>query len=233
MLSAFKAQAVHELKKSDKSKIESLLAYGDTLIVGLNSGGLRIYRVNEEAQNGDAHNPPASPSKTKAIELRREEERFSKKPVQQLARVKEADLLVSLSDGFVSLHDLQEYQLVERLEQTKGAACFTVTSNVVKDSETGVPSLVTRLAVAVKKKSALLDMAGDGTTARCRRSQSRSDNQDFDLGDRYEAVCGHGSGIQHCRYRDTPCHAHQQASITHNRHECYRACRSPVWRREQ
>src|SRR6201996_8862019 len=156
MLSAFKAQPILELKQRDKSKIESLLAFGDRLLVGLNSGSLRIYRVNETtapeqpAEDGEAE--PKSPTKTKAVDLLREEEKFSKRPVQQLAIVKEANLLVSLSDGYISLHDLQSYQPIERLEKTKGATCFTVTSNVVKDSETGVPSLVSRLAVAVKRK---------------------------------------------------------------------------------
>jgi hypothetical protein len=156
MLSAFKAQAIHELKSRDKSKIESLLAYGDRLLVGLNTGALRIYRVNEgsaseqQTQNGSPE--PPSPSKVKPVDLLWEEEKFSKRPVQQLAIVKEANLLISLSDGYVSLHDLQSYKAVERMEQTRGAACFTVTSNVVKDSETGVPSLVSRLAVAVKRK---------------------------------------------------------------------------------
>jgi Vam6/Vps39-like protein vacuolar protein sorting-associated protein 39 len=154
MPSAFQAQPIHELKQRDKSKIESLLAYGDRLLVGLNTGSLRIYRVNESqpepeaAQNGE----PPSPTKLRVVELLREEERFSRRPVQQLAIVKEANLLVSLSDGYISLHDLQRYTLVERLERTKGATCFTVTSNVVKDAGTGVPSLVSRLAVAVKRK---------------------------------------------------------------------------------
>ncbi|KAK5120212.1 hypothetical protein LTR85_006418 [Meristemomyces frigidus] len=156
MLSAFRAQPIHELKPKDRSRIESLLAFGDRLLVGLSTGSLRIYRVNESppandeaADNGE---PPASPTKLKAVELMREEEKFSRKPVQQLAIVKEANLLVSLSDGYISLHDLQTYQLVDRLERTKGATCFTVTSNVVKDPETSVPSLVSRLAVGVKRK---------------------------------------------------------------------------------
>jgi hypothetical protein len=160
MLSAFKAQPIYELKQRDKSKVESLLAYGDRLLVGLNNGALRIFRVNEGnsteedvGQNGSSEDAlPASPTKAKAVELLREEEKFSKRPVQQLAIVKEANLLVSLSDTYVSLHDLQTYQLVERLEQTKGAACFAVTSNVVKDPDTNVPSLVSRLAVGAKRK---------------------------------------------------------------------------------
>ncbi|KAH9826999.1 Vacuolar sorting protein 39 domain 1 [Teratosphaeria destructans] len=154
MLSAFQAQSIHELKQRDKSKIESLLAYGDRLLVGLNTGSLRIYRINDSApaaeptENGES----PSPAKSRTVELLREEEKFSRKPVQQLAIVKEANTLVSLSDGYISLHDLQTYQLNERLEQTKGATYFTVTSNVVKDAEIGVPSLVSRLAVAVKRK---------------------------------------------------------------------------------
>lgn len=158
MLSAFKAQPIHELKPKDKSKIESLLAYGDRLLVGLNSGALRIYRVNEQTspsepdgENGEAQ-PPTTPARAKAVELLREEEKFSKRPVQQLAIIKEANLLVSLSDGYISLHDLQTYQLVDRLEQTKSAACFAVTSNVIKDPETKIPSLVSRLAVGVKRR---------------------------------------------------------------------------------
>lgn len=47
MLSAFTARPLVELKQRDKSKIESVLAYGDRLLVGLNNGNLRIYRVNE------------------------------------------------------------------------------------------------------------------------------------------------------------------------------------------
>ncbi|TKA77253.1 hypothetical protein B0A55_06140 [Friedmanniomyces simplex] len=160
MLSAFQPQAIYELKPRDKSRIESLLAYGDRLLVGLGTGSLRIFRVNETSsspnerdpaiENGDQ--PPQSPTKLKAVDLLREEEKFSRRPVQQLAIVKEANLLVSLSDGYISLHDLQTYQLVERIERTKGATCFTVTSNVVKDAETGVPSLVSRMAVGVKRK---------------------------------------------------------------------------------
>lgn len=165
MLSAFQAQPIHELKQRDKSKIESLLTYGDRLLVGLNNGALRIYRVNEPSQQEettsavveDGDNPPtpqASPSKSKQkfVELLREEEKFSKRPVQQLAIIKEVNVLVSLSDGHVSLHDLQSYQLVEKLERTKGATCFSVTSNVVKDTDTGVPTLVSRLAVGVKRR---------------------------------------------------------------------------------
>ena len=58
---------------------------------------------------------------------------------------------MSLSNGFVSIHDLQTYELQEILTRTKGATIFAATSNIVKD-ESGVPSIVSRLAVAVKRR---------------------------------------------------------------------------------
>ncbi|CAD0092458.1 unnamed protein product [Aureobasidium mustum] len=129
MLSAFRAQPIYELKQQDKSKIESVLAYGDRLLVGLSTGTLRIYRVNEIAEAGQ----DATPSKTRAVDLVREEEKFSRKAIQQLAIIKEANIL-------------------EKLDKTKGATAFAVTSNVIKDPVTDIPSLVSRLAVAVKRR---------------------------------------------------------------------------------
>ena len=122
---------------------------------------LRIYRVNErnqdpedDQQNGDAEpsNIPSDAPKPRPVDLLREEESFSSKPIQQLAIIKEANILVSLSDAFVSFHDLQGFSLSERPEQTKGARAFAVTSNIVKDDETNLASIVSRLAVAVKRK---------------------------------------------------------------------------------
>ncbi|KAI9852427.1 MAG: Vacuolar morphogenesis protein 6 [Thelocarpon superellum] len=165
MLSAFTARPIVELKQRDKSKIESILAYGDRLLVGLNTGSLRIYRINDEpapTQSGpldsdgkgtgtDGQDEPSPPPST-AVDLLREVEKFSTKAIQQLAMVKEANLLISLSDSAVSIHDLQEYTLQEHLTRTKGATTFAVTSDIIKDASTGVPSIVTRLAVAVKRR---------------------------------------------------------------------------------
>ncbi|CAO2650876.1 Nn.00g091730.m01.CDS01 [Neocucurbitaria sp. VM-36] len=178
MLSAFTARPIVELKQRDKSKIESILAYGDRVLVGLNSGSLRIYRINEQVeeseseqrQNGDQHGDQAEPRtpKTKPADLLREEEKFSRRPIQQLAIIKEANILVSLSDGHVSIHDLQTYALQEKLEKTRGATTFAATSNIVKDPSTGIPSIVSRLAVAVKRKIILwtwqdMEITGDAT----------------------------------------------------------------------
>ena len=59
---------------------------------------------------------------------------------------------MSLSNYHVSLHDLQTYDLVETLGRTKNASCFAVTSNIVKDPDTGIPEIISRLAVAVKRR---------------------------------------------------------------------------------
>ncbi|KAF1938106.1 hypothetical protein EJ02DRAFT_458131 [Clathrospora elynae] len=176
MLSAFTARPIVELKLRDKSKIESILAYGDRVLVGLNTGALRIYRVNdsiedpdaEQKQHGDQHgDQPEHPTpKTRPADLLREEEKFSRRPIQQLAIIKEANILVSLSDNYVSIHDIQTYALQERLEKTRGATTFAAASNIVKDPITGIPSIVSHLAVAVKRKMILwtwqdMELTGD------------------------------------------------------------------------
>ena len=117
--------------------------------------------MNEADENHGSHGHTNDESleeqrtKARAVDLLREEEKFSKRPVQQLAIIKEAGILVSLSDNYVSIHDLQTYTLHERLEKTKGATLFAVTSNIVNDPSTGIPSIVSRLAVAVKRRIVL------------------------------------------------------------------------------
>ncbi|KUJ13149.1 uncharacterized protein LY89DRAFT_591238 [Mollisia scopiformis] len=162
MLSAFTARPIVELRQRDKFKIESILAYGDRLLVGLSTGSLRVYRVNEipedKKQNGSAKTddkPPSRPNSsagTKPVDLLREVEKFSTRGIEQLAIIKEANVLISLSNYYISIHDLQSYSLQEQLSKTKNATTFAVTSNIVKDSATGIPEIISRLAVAVKRR---------------------------------------------------------------------------------
>ncbi|ETI28718.1 hypothetical protein G647_01169 [Cladophialophora carrionii CBS 160.54] len=161
MLSAFTAQPIVELKQRDKSKIESVLFHSDQLLVGLNTGALRIYRIkgppsrpdetsDQDGGSASVARTPAPPSKP--TELLREYEKFAKYKIEQLAVFREANILISLSNGLVSIHDLGTYELNEQLTRSKGASAFAATSNIVKDSSTGVPTLVSRLAVAVKRR---------------------------------------------------------------------------------
>ena len=156
MLSAFIARPIVELKQRDKSKIEAILAHGDRLLVGLSTGSLRIYRVNEEQKAGaedskDGNGKEEDANGAKSAELLREQEKFSKYKIDQLAVIREANILISLSNASVSIHDLGSYELQEQLTKTKGATAFAVTSYIVKDDE-GVPGIVSRLAVAVKRR---------------------------------------------------------------------------------
>lgn len=124
------------------------------MIVGLNSGSLRIYRVNEiEAVDEQQQQSSSKPGvAAKPVDLLRELEKFSPRAVEQLAIIKGANILISLSNYIVSIHDLQSYSLQERLARTKNASTIAVTSNIIKDSATGIPEFISRLAVAVKRK---------------------------------------------------------------------------------
>jgi len=95
---------------------------------------------------------PSSASAVRPADLLRELEKFSTRTVEQLAIIKEANILISLSNSYVSIHDLQSYTLQEQLVKTKGATTFAVTSNIVKDTATGIPEIISRLAVAVKRR---------------------------------------------------------------------------------
>ena len=151
MLSAFEAQPIIEFKQRDKAKIESILSHSDQLLVGLNSGSLRVYRINSPSTpHHDADN--TQPRRERSSDLLREYEKFSKYKIDLLAIFREANILISLSNAIVSLYDLGTYELQEQLTRTKGALTFAVTSNIVKDEQDDVPSLVSRLAVAVKRR---------------------------------------------------------------------------------
>lgn len=62
---------------------------------------------------------------------------------------------MSLSNYSISLYDLQTYEPIDGcapLARTKNASCFAVTSNIVRDTETGIPEIISRMAVAVKRR---------------------------------------------------------------------------------
>lgn len=189
MLTAFTARPIVELKARDKSKIESLVAYGDRLLVGLNTGVLRIYRVNdvEPADGSSAAEPEngGQPKRDEPTHLLREVEKFAPRSIDQLAIIKEANTLVSLANYAVSLHDLQSFAPLPGaapLPGTKNAACFAVTSNIVKDPATGIPEIVSRLAVAVKRRLLLWswyasELSGGGSNGGRNGGGGTSDGQ--------------------------------------------------------
>lgn len=102
----------------------------------------------EAPENGDQSSRAAS----NPTDLMREVEKFSTRSIDQLAIIKEANTIISLSNYNVSLHDLQTYEHIETLAKTKNASCFAVTSNIVRDTDTDIPEIISRLAVAVKRR---------------------------------------------------------------------------------
>ncbi len=86
------------------------------------------------------------------MDLLRELDKFSSRAIEQLAIIKEANILISLSNAYISIHDLSSYTLQEQLTKTKSATTFGVTSNIVNDPATGIPEIISRLAVAVKRR---------------------------------------------------------------------------------
>ena len=106
--------------------------------------------ASEEEHREDEDERPKSAKKP--VDLLREVEKFSKYKIEQLALVKEAELLLSLSNAHVHLHDLSNYTLKETLSKSKGASTFAINSSIVKDATTNVGSVITKLAVAVKRK---------------------------------------------------------------------------------
>ncbi|KAI8993253.1 CNH domain-containing protein [Pilobolus umbonatus] len=126
------------------TRIESIFAHGDRLLIGTGVGQLLIYDIKEPLVADDNEVPEVTLAKTIKT--------FSKRPIEQLDIIKEIDVLVSLSDGLVNLHDLRTFELRMALGKTKGANLFAIQTMVEMSPEEQIPVLTTRLAVAVKKK---------------------------------------------------------------------------------
>lgn len=172
----------------ERAPLLTELHTGDRVFVGLNTGSLRVYRLNEveppssgngattkhedDSKNASAagggnvsspsdvndsqkQQPSSNAAAVKPTDLLREVEKFSTRAIEQLAIIKEANTLVSLSNYAISLYDWQTFEPIEGcapLPRTKNASCFAVTSNIVRDSETGIPEIISRMAVAVKRR---------------------------------------------------------------------------------
>lgn len=149
MLHAFNARSIFDLGVS-KSRIESLLAYGDKLLLGLSTGALQVYRVS------------APDTADVSLELIESVDNFARSAIQILACIKEAGILVSLADGNVNIHDLNDFSLTETLGKAKRASVLAVTSNIEEDEETEIPELVSRLAVGVKRRLLLYSWSDGG-----------------------------------------------------------------------
>ncbi|KAB7505483.1 Vam6/Vps39-like protein [Armadillidium nasatum] len=122
-------------------QIETITAYDGNLVVGTKQGHLLMYSINSD-----------STSRMK-INLLRSNKNFSRKPITQIAVVPEHQILISLSDQMISIHDLTvfNFPLLSTLQETKGAVAFDldIKHNI---SLTGEAFVTVRLVVAVRRK---------------------------------------------------------------------------------
>jgi len=93
-------------------QIDSIATVDKNLLVGTNKGHLLVYEVRE---NGQQRFDP---------ELQRSNKTFARKPINQMCIIKELELLISLSDGLISIHDYPSFEPKMQLHKSKGTSYF-------------------------------------------------------------------------------------------------------------
>lgn len=123
--------------------IESIATYDNHLLVGTRPGHLLVYSIKDGT--GDQRFE---------VQLKRSNKLFSKKPIVQLSVVPELNLLISLSDYVVSVHDLDSFILKSVLNKTRGATFLAIDIQKHKRSTVfdSSPSLALRMCVSVRKR---------------------------------------------------------------------------------
>ncbi|KAJ8895019.1 hypothetical protein PR048_000328, partial [Dryococelus australis] len=126
----------------------------DNVLIGTRQGHLLMYRV--AYQYGDQKHD---------VQLLRYNKTFSKKPIQQLDVIPDYQLLVSLTDNVVCVHDISviNFPTVTVVQETRGATLFTLDIKHGKlhawtfplkkqKSLTGETSVTVRMCVVVKRR---------------------------------------------------------------------------------
>ncbi|GLV35804.1 Vacuolar protein sorting 39 [Carabus blaptoides fortunei] len=123
-------------------QIESITAYDEILLVGTRQGHLLMYNV-----------VPRASDQKHDVQLMRYNKTFSKKPIQQLEVIPEYNLLVSLTDNVISVHDINSINFPQKcqIQKTRGATLFTLDTKK-EISLTEKLTVVIRMCVAVKRK---------------------------------------------------------------------------------
>ncbi|XP_028393424.1 vam6/Vps39-like protein [Dendronephthya gigantea] len=132
--------------------IESITSYDNHLLVGTRPGHLLVYSIKDGT--GDQRFE---------VQLKRSNKLFSKKPIVQMTVVPEFNLLISLSDSVVSVHDLDSFILKSVLNKTRGASFFALDLQKHKKSTVfdPTPTFTLRMCVAVRKRLMLFVWRSD------------------------------------------------------------------------
>lgn len=138
--------------------IESITTCDDNLLIGTKQGHLLMYSVS-----------PARGEEKFEVHLVRSNKYFSKKPILQLVAVPELQILVCLSDGIVTVHDMAvfNFPLLFTINKSRGASLFALDNE--KSTSTGEVVCNLRMCVVVKRRLQLFywktgdfhELAGD------------------------------------------------------------------------
>lgn len=122
-------------------QIESIACHNESLFIGTKEGHLIVYLVRKTSKDAAKFDTTVD----------RTNKSFSKKPVVQLEVIPEYHILISLSDGVVSVHDLSVFALITVVEKTRGAVLFAL--DLQKEtSGNGEVQYNLRMCVAVRKR---------------------------------------------------------------------------------
>ncbi|XP_071480649.1 vam6/Vps39-like protein [Diadema antillarum] len=118
--------------------IESIACHGDQLLVGTKPGHLLVYSIT-----GGQHG-------TFKVDLLKSFKSFSKKPIQQLECIPEMQIVISLSDAVINVHELNHFTPITSIAKTKGATLFS--TDMQKGNSGGGVHFTLKLCVAVRRK---------------------------------------------------------------------------------
>lgn len=126
-------------------KLECIEAYKSILLVGTAEGVVVVVDVKQATAK--------EPFSSRIVATHKN---FGKKPIEQLAAIEDLDLLLALSDGVISIHELSSGSFRAQMAKTKGANLFAVD---VQKSE-GKPPVV-RLCVSARRKLIMFEWANN------------------------------------------------------------------------
>lgn len=131
------------LKNQHSNCFVSLFNFVDNnVLLGTRQGHLLMYAVEQNTTECKMD-----------LQLLQYDKNFSKKPITQIDVIPEYQLLFSLTDGLVGIHDIarHNFPLVHSNANTKGATLFAL--NVSRSTSlTGEIVLVVRLCVVIKRQ---------------------------------------------------------------------------------
>lgn len=131
-------------------QIEAIACHGNHVLVGTKdskdgSAKLLDYTIKRAEGGGEYE-----------IDVNKSLKSFSKKPVQQLTCVPEHQILISLSDGLIHVHEMSHFTELFTMHKTKGASLFATDLHKTS-SASGLVTYHLKMCVAVKRKIVLFD----------------------------------------------------------------------------